>query len=227
MIDPLFWETLWLTFKLAITTTTILFVIGIPIAALLGTNQFRGKPILDALISMPLVLPPSVLGYYLLVAYSPDNFPGNLLKEWFDVQLAFSYEGIVIGSVIFSLPFMISPIQSGLQNLPSSLSEACATLGKNKWTTLYKVLLPNIKPSLLTAGVLTFAHTIGEFGVVLMIGGNLQGRTRVASIAIYDELQDLHPEIANRYALILFAVTFTLLIAINLINRKQSVWKPF
>lgn len=223
-----FVHTLLITFKLAFITTVVLFVISIPIASYLALSKSRFKPLFEALITMPMVLPPSVLGYYLLVAYSPDFFIGNFLEEVFNLRLAFSFTGIVVGSVLFSLPFMVSPIQSGLQNLPSSLSEASSTLGKSRFQTLTKVLLPNIKPSLITAIVLTFAHTIGEFGVVLMIGGNIPGETRVASIAIYDEVQALNFDTANKYAFILFAVTFVLLLLIYVFNRKNTnSWKPF
>ena len=222
-----FINTLLITFKLAVITTAILFVVSIPIAAYLAFSKQRVKAIIETIITMPMVLPPSVLGYYLLVAYSPDFFLGNFLEAVFDIRLAFSFSGLVVGSVLFSLPFMISPIQSGLQNLPPSLSEASYTLGKSRLQTLIKVLLPNIKPSLITAIVLTFAHTIGEFGVVLMIGGNIPGSTRVASIAIYDEVQALNFDTANKYAFILFAVTFILLLVIYAFNRKNNSWKPF
>ena len=222
-----FAQTLLLTFKLAFITTLILLVIGIPLASALSRWKSRWRIIFETLITMPMVLPPSVLGYYLLVAYSPDHFPGSILKHWFNVQLAFTFPGLVAGSVLFSLPFMVSPLQAGLQNLPASLSEASASLGKSKVVTLFRVLLPNIKPSLITALALCFAHTIGEFGVVLMIGGNIPGVTRVASIAIYDEVQALHFNLANRYAFILFVITFLLLLLINAFNRNRSLWKIY
>lgn len=222
-----FAQTLLLTFKLAFITTLILLVVGIPLAAALAGWRSRWRIFFETLITMPMVLPPSVLGYYLLVAYSPDHFPGNILKHWFDVQLAFTFPGLVVGSVLFSLPFMVSPLQAGLQNLPVSLSEASASLGKSKFVTLFRVLLPNIKSSLVTSLALCFAHTIGEFGVVLMIGGNIPGVTRVASIAIYDEVQALHFNLANRYAFILFAITFLLLLIINAFNPNRSLWKIY
>lgn len=223
-----FIATLLITIKLAVITTAILFVVGIPVATYLAYSKNKLKAVIETIITMPMVLPPSVLGYYLLVAYSPDNLLGGFLDSVFNIRLAFSFTGLVVGSVLFSLPFMISPIQSGLQNLPPSLSEASYTLGKSRFQTLLKVLLPNIKPSLITATVLTFAHTIGEFGVVLMIGGNIPGSTRVASIAIYDEVQALNFDTANKYAFILFAVTFVLLLVIYVFNKKNSSsWKPF
>lgn len=222
-----FIQTLLLTFKLASITTLILLVIGIPLAAMLSGWKSKLRLLIETFISMPMVLPPSVLGYYLLVAYSPDHFPGRFLKEWFNVQLAFTFPGLVIGSVIYSLPFMVAPLLAGLQNLPVSLSEASATLGKSKIITFFRVLLPNSKPSLITGMALSFAHTIGEFGVVLMIGGNIPGVTRVASIAIYDEVQALNFNQANRYAFILFAITFVLLLAINAFNPNRRLWKIY
>ncbi|MGB8319096.1 MAG: molybdate ABC transporter permease subunit, partial [Ignavibacteriaceae bacterium] len=171
-------------------------------------------------ISMPLVLPPTVLGFYLLVAFSPNYFFGGMLEKTFNVRLVFSFEGLVLASLIYSLPFMVNPIQSGLENLPASLREASYTLGKSKFNTLVKVLLPNIKPSLLTGIVLSFAHTIGEFGIVLMIGGNIPGKTRVASLAIYDEVETLNYHNANVYALILFVITFLILLTVYIFNRR-------
>lgn len=215
------WGPLLLTFKLAAVTTLILAVIGIPFAWWLSMTQTRFKPALEALVSMPLVLPPSVLGFYLLLAFSPNNAFGKFIDQWFGVRLAFSFEGLVIASVIFSLPFMVHPVQSGFQNLPASLSEAAYTLGKSRLVTFLRVLLPNIKPSLLAGAVLAFAHTIGEFGVVLMIGGNLPGETRVASIAIYDEVESLNYATANFYAMVLFAICFAILLTVYMFNKKM------
>jgi molybdate transport system permease protein len=140
------------------------------------------------------------------------------------VRLAFTFEGILIASVVFGLPFMIQPLQSGLRSLPESLREASHTLGKSEIVTFFRVLLPNIKPSLITAIALTFAHSIGEFGIVLMVGGNMPGITRVASVAIYDEVQSLNYATANNYALILFATSFVLLTVIYSINKKRNTW---
>jgi molybdate transport system permease protein len=181
-------------------------------------TQSRWKPIIETLVTMPLVLPPTVLGFYLLVFLSPQNMLGTFLREYFGIQLVFSFEGLVVASLIYSLPFMVQPIQSGFSNVSKSLVEASFVLGKSKLTTLIKVLLPNVKRSLLTGVILTFAHTIGEFGVVLMIGGNIPGQTRVASIAIYDEVEALNYEMANFYSLFLFALTFIILLAVYLIN---------
>jgi molybdate transport system permease protein len=214
------WQPLWLTFYLASVTTVILLVIGIPLAYWIAHTRIRIKPIVETLVSMPLVLPPSVLGFYLLLAFSPQNAFGQWLDQWLHLKLVFSFAGLVIGSVIFSLPFMVHPIQSGFQNLPASLIEASRTLGKSDLETLFRVLLPNIKPALLSGIVLSFAHTVGEFGVVLMIGGNIPGVTKVASIAIYDEVESLNYAAANFYAMVLFVVTFVILLTVYVMNKK-------
>lgn len=220
-----FIQTLLLTGRLATFTTLILLVAGLPLSYFMAYSRFRGKPFLEAMVSMPLVLPPSVIGYYILVAYSPNYWFGRFLNEVCDVRLAFSFEGILLASVVFSLPFMVQPLTNGLRSIPMSLREASYTLGKSKATTFFKVLLPNIKPSLITAVALTFAHGIGEFGIILMVGGNMPGETRVASIAIYDEVQALNFDAANQYALTLFLISFVLLTLIYTINKKNEPWK--
>jgi len=212
------WEPLVLTFKLALITTAILLVVAIPIANWLAHSRSKIKPVVETLVSMPLVLPPTVLGFYMLVAFSPENAFGGWLNQHLGIKLIFSFGGLVVASVIYSLPFMVQPIQSGLSSLATTLREASYSMGKSKTTTLFKVLLPNIKPSLLTGVVLSFAHTVGEFGVVLMIGGNMPGKTKVASIAIYDEVEALNYGAANSYSLILFAITFAILLLVYLAN---------
>nr|WP_299388589.1 molybdate ABC transporter permease subunit [Allomuricauda sp.] len=212
------WEPLILTFKLALVTTLILFVVSLPLAHWLAYSKSRIKPVIETLVSMPLVLPPTVLGFYFLIAFSPNNSFGEWLQEVVGVQLVFSFPGLVLASLIYSLPFMVHPIQSGLAGVPGSLRDAAFVMGKSRFQTLIKVLLPTIKPSLLTGLVLSFAHTVGEFGVVLMIGGNIPGKTKVASIAIYDEVEALNYGTANFYSLILFGCTFFILLMVYLIN---------
>jgi len=211
---------LYLTFKLAIVTTAILLMLGIPLAYWIAFTGRKIKYTVETLVSMPLVLPPTVLGFYLLVLFSPNNFLGKFLQSVFDVRVVFSFTGLVIGSVIFSLPFMVNPIKSGFQSLPRSLSEASYTLGKSDMQTFLKVLIPNIKPSIMTGAVMSFAHTVGEFGVVLMIGGNIPGQTRLASIAIYGEVEALNYANANFYSLILVSVSFVLLFTLYIFNRR-------
>jgi molybdate transport system permease protein len=215
------WQPLLLTLRLAGITTLILLVIGIPLAHWVATTRMRGRTVIEALVAMPLVLPPSVLGFYLLLAFSPRNAFGQFVEETFGLRLVFSFPGLVIASVLFSLPFMVHPIQSGLQNLPRNLTEAAWSLGLSRWQTMWRILLPNIKPSLLIGTVLTFAHTIGEFGVVLMMGGNIPGVTRVASIAIYDEVESLNYSAANFHALVLFAISFSILLLVFVFNRRN------
>lgn len=215
MID---WNPLLLTFKLALITTVLLLIIAIPLAYWLAYTRSAAKPVIETLVSMPLVLPPTVIGFYMLVAFSPANTFGSWLDNLLGLRLVFSFEGLVVGSLIYSLPFMVHPVQAGFTNLSPSLKNASFVLGKSKFTTLIRILLPNIKPSLITGIILAFAHTIGEFGVVLMIGGNLPGRTRVASIAIYDEVESLNYTAANSYSMILFGITFVILLMVYLIN---------
>ncbi|AOW09044.1 molybdate ABC transporter permease subunit [Flavobacterium gilvum] len=214
-------EPLWLTAKLAFITTLILLAVAIPLCYWLAYSRFRFKAIIEALISLPLVLPPSVLGFYLLVAFSPENAFGKFLTDYFDLRLVFTFEGLILASVLYSLPFMINPILSGLKNLPASLQEASFTLGKSRFTTILKIILPNIRPSLLTGIIMTFAHTVGEFGVVLMVGGSIPQETKVVSIAIYEEVESMNYDNANIYAGILFAFSFSILLAVHLINNKS------
>lgn len=221
------WDPLILTFKLASVTTLVLLIISIPISHWLAHSKNRIKPIIEALVSMPLVLPPTVIGFYFLLLLSPNSALGKFLSEVFDLQLIFSFPGLILASVIYSLPFMIHPIQSGITQIPDSLKEASSLMGKSKLQTLWHIILPNIKPSLLTGIVLSFAHTIGEFGVVLMIGGNIPGETKVASIAIYDEVESMNYGAANSYSIILFVITFSILLLVYLINGGylKRFWK--
>lgn len=217
-----FIKTLLLTGKMAVITTVILFVFSLPVSYWLAYSKFKGKVLFEALLCMPMVLPPTVLGYYFLLLISPTRGLGKYLNETFDIQLAFTFEGVVIASIVANLPFMIQPLQNGFTALPKQLKEAAYTLGKSKWTTFWRVLLPNIKPSIITGLALTFAHCIGEFGIVLMIGGSIPDETKVASIELYDQVQALNYELANQYALILFAISFILLLVIFSINKRQN-----
>jgi len=207
-----------LSFQLALVTTLCLLIIGIPLAYWLSESRSRIKPILEATISLPLVLPPTVIGFYLLLAFSPDSPVGHFFKTYLGLDFIFSFTGLVIGSIIYSLPFMVHPIQAGFSNLPTNLAEASYVLGKSRWTTLKRVLIPNIKPTIFTGIVLSFAHTLGEFGVVLMIGGNIPGQTRVASIAIYDQVEAMNYGAAHRYALILLVLSFIILLLVYIVN---------
>ena len=212
---------IWLTLKLAGITTILLLIIGLPVAWWLSRGRSFFKIIIEALITIPLVLPPSVLGFYILVAFSPTRGLGKWLLQHLNIQFVFSFQGLVLASVIYSMPFMIGPVKSALQQLPVSLSQASYSLGKTQWQTFINILVPNIKPSLLTAAVLTFAHTLGEFGVVLMIGGDIPNVTRVASIAVYDAVEQTEYATANTYSFILFAITFVMVTSVFVFNKYQ------
>jgi molybdate transport system permease protein len=216
-LDPFF-----LSIKLAAFTTAILLVIGIPIAYWLAFSRLRIKVLVEAIVGLPLVLPPTVLGFYLLLSFSPDSALGQFLDNYFDLRLVFTFQGLVVASVIYSLPFMVQPLQSGFRMVPHTLIEAAYTLGKGRWITLTKVLLPNIKNSLLTACILSFAHTIGEFGVILMVGGNIPGETRVVSISIYNEVEAMNYQQANLYSSILLIFSFVVLVSVYLVNHNRN-----
>lgn len=213
-------EPFFLTFKLALTTTIVLFIIGIPLAYWLAFNPSRWKVIIEAIVGLPLVLPPSVLGFYLLITFSPENSIGRILDSWLDLRLVFTFPGLLIASVVYSLPFMIQPLQSGFTMVPVSLVETAYTLGKGRLTVLTRVLLPNMKAALISAGVLSFAHTVGEFGIVLMVGGNIPHETRVVSVMIYDEVEAMNYSAANVYSSILLIFSFLVLVSVYTVNRS-------
>ncbi|MEO6094126.1 MAG: molybdate ABC transporter permease subunit [Fibrobacteria bacterium] len=213
-------EPLLLTIRVSLITTPVLFLFCIPLAFWLTRAPPALRYPVQALVNLPLALPPTVIGFYLLVCFSPEGFLGHYLKSWFHLSIPFTQTGLVIGSVFFSLPFMVNPILSGFESLPPVLSEEAQMLGASKWQTLFHVLLPDIKPSLLAAGVLTFAHTMGEFGVALMIGGKIPGKTLMASMVVYDEVESLNFGAAHVYSLILLGLSFTALLALFIINRK-------
>lgn len=214
------WEPIGLSLQLSLFTTAILLVLGIPLAWLLAYHRFKSKAVVETLITLPLVLPPTVLGFYFLIAFHPDAWPGYVFKEWLGIELLFSFPGLVLASVIYSLPFMIQPLQNGFETFPRHLREASYTLGKSRLATLFRVIIPNIKASLVSGIVLSFAHTMGEFGVVLMIGGNIPGETRVASLAIFDQVEALNYETAHFYALVLLVITFSILLLTKSLNRR-------
>ncbi|PKB16349.1 molybdate ABC transporter permease subunit [Flavobacterium sp. 5] len=223
MID---FEPIYLTLKLAFTTTVILLIVGLPLAYWLAYSKMKSKVIIEAIVSLPLVLPPSVLGFYLLIAFSPENAFGKFLDNYFDIRLVFTFTGLVISSVLYSLPFMVQPTQSGFKSISKNLIDASYTLGKSKLETVFHVLLPNMKTALLTGIVLTFAHTIGEFGVVLMVGGSIPNETKVVSIAVFDEVTTMNYHLANVYSAILLIFSFVVLLSVYSINRRFSKISP-
>ncbi len=211
-----------LSFKLAFVTTVILFFISMPLAWYLSQTRSRVKPLLEAITALPIVLPPSVLGFYILWALSQNSALGVFLEETFGIQLVFNFAGLVVASCFYSLPFMVQPLQSGFESLNKNMLEASYISGKSKLTTILKVALPNMKPALLTAIIVTFAHTVGEFGVVLMVGGSIPGETKVASVAIYEMVEIMDYSSAHIYSIIMLIISFTVLLSVYIFNQKHS-----
>ncbi|MEW6655840.1 MAG: molybdate ABC transporter permease subunit [Aquificota bacterium] len=210
----------WLTVKLSFITSLILLIIGIPLAYYMAYSKSPLALIMEVITTLPLVLPPTVLGFYLLILFSKNGPLGALWERLLGYQLVFTFEGLVIASVIYSLPMMTHPLISGYRSVPKSLIEASWTLGKSKLETLFRVILPNMKASILVGLVLSFAHTLGEFGVVLMVGGNIEGKTRVASIVIYNAVESIDYATAHLYSLLLLSLSFLSLLTLYIINRR-------
>ena len=216
------YEPFWLSLKLSFITTFILFFFCVGLAYFMSQKKFFGKAFLESIISLPLVLPPSVLGFYLLIFLSPYSFFGKFIEELFGVRLVFNFTGLVVASCIYSLPFMFGPIYAGLNSLKKSLFEASYSLGKSRLKTIFRVILPSIRSNLLTAIVVSFAHTMGEFGVVLMIGGSVAGESKVASIAIFEAVEMLDYTKAHIYALLMLTISFFVLFVVYLLNSKKA-----
>lgn len=198
-----------LSFKLALFTTLILFSISLPLAWYLSQTQSKAKPFLEAITALPIVLPPSVLGFYILIAFT-------------EFDLNFTFTGLIVASCFYSLPFMVQPLQGGFESLNKNMIDASYISGKSRLTTLFRVALPNIKPSLLTALIITFAHTVGEFGVVLMIGGSIPNETKVASIAIYEMVEIMDYTSAHIYSAIMILISFIVLLSVYIFNHSQK-----
>jgi molybdate transport system permease protein len=207
-------QALGLTLRLAATTALVLMVIAIPVAFWITTTRSPWRPLVEALTTLPLLLPPTVLGFYLLVLLGDRTFIGRALAHWLGHPLAFSFFGLVIGSVIYSLPFAVQPLTAGFHSVDPALIEQATLLGAGRLRLLREILIPLSIRSLLAAIVLCFTHTVGEFGVVLMIGGDIPGATRTLSIAIYDQVQDFSYAAANRTALLLLAISLVALIGL-------------
>ncbi len=214
---------LWITLKLAGLTTLLLLLLGTPLAWWLARTRWRGKFLVEAVVALPLVLPPTVLGFYLLVALGPQGPLGKLALMMGARPLPFTFAGLVVGSLIYSLPFVVNPLQNAFEAIGRRPLEAAATLGASPWDRFFTVAVPLARPGFLTAAVLGFAHTVGEFGVVLMIGGNIPGKTQVLSIAIYDHVEALEYGQAHTLAAGLLAVSFLLLVAVYAVNRRYRL----
>jgi molybdate transport system permease protein len=211
-----------ISFKLAGITTIILFFISLPLAWYLSQTKSKIKPFLEAITALPLVLPPSVLGFYILWSLSYNSPIGAFFEEYLGVKLVFNFYGLVIASCFYSLPFMVQPLQSGLESINKNMLEASYISGKGKLETLFKIALPNMKPALLTAIIVTFAHTVGEFGVVLMVGGSIPGETKVASVAIYELVEIMDYTNAHIYSALMIILSFLTLLAVYIFNGKQK-----
>jgi len=211
-----------LSFKLAGMTTLILFLFSLPLAWWLSQTRSKSKPVIESITALPIVLPPSVLGFYLLVVLSPNSAVGGFFEDLFGVKLVFSFTGLVVASCFYSLPFMVQPLQSGFESLNKHMLEASYLAGKSKMQTVLKVALPNIKPSLITALIITFAHTVGEFGVVLMVGGSIPEETKVASVAIYEMVEMMEYGQAHIYSAIMLGMSLVVLLSVYIFNHKQK-----
>ena len=207
---------LGLTLRLALTTTAILLGIALPLASWMAARHTPARAIVQAIVALPLVLPPTVIGFYLLIVLGPLTPVGRFFVHLFGHPLAFSFEGLLAGSLVYSLPFAVQPLVSGFHAIDPGYLEASASLGASPSKTFRRVTLPMARPALLTAAVLTFTHTVGEFGVVLMLGGNIPGATRTLSIALYDQVQDFNYTAANRTALLLLGFSAIALLIIYL-----------
>ncbi len=214
---------LWLTVRLAAITTLILLVIGTPIAWWLAFTRSRLRSVVEAVTALPLVLPPTVLGFYLLIFLSPNSFFGGLWLSATGSTLTFSFLGLIVASVLYSLPFMVQPLQGAFEGVGRLPLEAAASLRATPFDAFFSVATPMAVRGYLTATVLTFAHTIGEFGVVLMVGGNIPGRTKVVSIQIYEEVETINYVAAHSLAAILLVFSFTVLLAVYTFNRRFPV----
>jgi molybdate transport system permease protein len=222
-------QSLLLSIRLAACVSAILFAIGLPLAYWLVYSRWPGKFLVESIVALPLVLPPTVLGFYVLLAMGPRGPLGKLWQATFGHGLAFTFTGLVVASVLYSLPFTVQPLSASFEGIDRQLLDASAVLGAGALRTFCRVILPMSVPGLVTALVLSFAHTLGEFGVVLMVGGNLAGSTRTISIDIYDHVQSLEYAEANRLALVLLIFSFVVLSLVYGVNRRfrRRVWSPW
>ena len=209
-----------LSFRLATVVSVALLALGLPLGYWLAFTRRKWKFLVEALVALPLVLPPTVLGFYLLVALGPKSPIGQLWQSWTGHTLAFTFGGLVVGSILYSLPFALQPIAASFSAVDRKLLAASATLGASKWRTFTRIILPLSRAGVITGFVLSFAHTLGEFGVVLMIGGNIPGATKTISIAIYDDVQAFDYVTANHAALLLLAISFATLVLVYGFNRR-------
>ncbi|HXW90830.1 MAG TPA: molybdate ABC transporter permease subunit [Terriglobales bacterium] len=218
------WQSFWLTIQLAVLVTLILMIVGLPLAYWIAYSRWRWKFLVESLVAMPIVLPPTVLGFYVLLALGSRSPLGRAWQAMTGHTLAFTFAGLVIGSILYSLPFAVQPLAASFSQVDSRLMAASATLGASRLRTFFRVVLPLSGSGLLTGVALSFAHTMGEFGVVLMVGGNIPRVTRTVSIEIYDQVQAFNYAGANQTALVLLAFSFWSLCLVYGVNRKPWAW---
>lgn len=219
------WQAISLSLRLSACTTLVLAVVGLPLAYWLAHTRWRGKFLIEAVVALPIVLPPTVLGFYVLMAIGPNSPFGRFYDSVFDQRLPFTFQGLLLASVLYSLPFAVQPFASGFAAVDRRMLEASWCLGESRWHTFYRIALPLAWPGVLTGLVLSFAHTVGEFGVVLMIGGNIPGVTRTVSVSIYDEVQALNYAAANQTSLAMLIFSFTVLAFTYALQRRFiQVW---
>ena len=221
------WQAFWLTIRLAVLVAAILAAIGMPLAYWIAYSRRRWKFLVEAVVGVPLVLPPTVLGFYVLMALGPRSPLGRGWQQLTGHTLAFTFSGLVIGSIIYSLPFAVQPFAASFSAVNRRLLSASATLGASSWKTFLRVIVPLSLPGIVSGIALSFAHTMGEFGVVLMVGGNIPGVTRTVSIDIYDQVEALNYASANQTALVLLAIAFVVLCTVYALNRKTWVVEPW
>jgi molybdate transport system permease protein len=217
-----FWVSLRLTVMLALLTAGIHLIIGLPLAHWLNTTRIKGVVIIEAMLTLPIVLPPTVIGFYLLMLFSPRTWVGTLWIKVTGETLAFSFRGLIVGSVIYSLPYAVRPIQSALRSVPAIYLEAAQDLGARPLRAFFDIRVPLAKKGIIAGVILSFAHTMGEFGVVLMLGGSIEGKTKVASIVLYDEVQKLNYSEAHALALVLLFIAFLMVLIIGLLEKKET-----
>ena len=219
------WQAFWLTIRLAALVAAVLVIVGLPVAYWITYSRWRWKFIAEAIFALPIVLPPTVLGFYVLVALGPRSPLGRGWEALTGHTLAFTFEGLVIGSILYSFPFAVQPFAASFAAVDPRLTAASQTLGASSLKSFFRVILPLSTPGLVTGAALSFAHTLGEFGVVLMVGGNIPGVTRTVSIDIYDKVQAFNYAGANATALVLLVISFLVLSVVYALNRRVWVWK--
>lgn len=219
------WQAFWLSVRLSVLTSLILLAIGLPLAWWLSVTRIRWKFLIEAVVALPLVLPPTVLGFYILTAISPQGTLGIIWNDLFGTTLPFTFEGVLIASVLYSLPFAVQPFTAAIASVDKNIIESAWCSGVGRLQTFLRITLPLAAPGVIAGIVLSFAHTLGEFGVVMMVGGNLPGQTRTVSIAIYDNVQALNYSAASQTSLLLLAISFTILVCVYGMQRKFAVGK--